>query len=84
MKFVADTHTHTISSGHAYSTLDELVKEASKKGLEVIAITDHTPAMPGGAHAFHFANLRIIPKEMYGVRILRGAETNIMDYEGHI
>lgn len=84
MKFVADTHTHTISSGHAYSTLDELVKEASKKGLEVIAITDHTPAMPGGTHAFHFANLRIIPKEMYGVRILRGAETNIMDYEGHI
>lgn len=84
VRLVADTHTHTIASGHAYNTLDELVREASKKGLEVIAITDHTPAMPGGAHAFHFANLRVIPNEMYGVRILKGAETNIMDYEGHI
>ena len=84
MKLVADTHTHTIASGHAYSTINELVMEAHKKGLEVIAITDHTPAMPGGPHPFHFINLRAIPNEMYGVRILRGAETNIMDYEGHI
>lgn len=84
MRLVVDTHTHTIASGHAYNTLDELVRAASNKGLEVIAITDHTPAMPGGAHAFHFANLRIIPQEMYGVRILKGAETNIMDYNGHI
>ncbi len=84
MRLLVDTHTHTVSSGHAYNTLDELVREASKKQLEAIAITDHTPAMPGGAHAFHFANLRIIPEEMYGVRILKGAETNIMDYSGTI
>lgn len=84
MKILADTHMHTISSGHAYSTLDEIVREASQKGLKVIAITDHTPAMPGGAHLFHFMNLRIIPQEMYGVRILKGAETNIINYEGDI
>ena len=84
MKLIADTHTHTVSSGHGYSTIKEMVKEASEKGLEVLAITDHTPAMPGGAHIFHFSNLRIIPREMYGVCILKGAETNIIDYEGNI
>lgn len=84
MKILADTHTHTISSGHAFSTLKENVQEASEKGLRVVAITDHTSGMPGGAHPFYFANLRIVPKEMYGVRVLRGAETNIVNYEGDI
>lgn len=84
MKFVVDTHTHTISSGHAYSTLDEIARTASEKGLQAVAITDHTAGMPGGAHAFYFANLRIVPRVMHGVRILRGAETNIIDYDGHI
>ena len=47
MRFVLDTHCHTIASGHAYSTLSELVQAASKKGLELIAITEHGPSMPG-------------------------------------
>ena len=36
MKLVADCHFHTISSGHAYSTINEYAKEASDKGLELI------------------------------------------------
>ena len=27
----ADLHTHTIASGHAYSTVDELARSASEK-----------------------------------------------------
>lgn len=84
MKILADMHTHTISSGHAYSTLDENIKFASETGLEVMAMTDHTYGMPGGAHAFYFSNLKILPKEMYGTKLLIGAEANIVDYEGNL
>lgn len=84
MKLVADTHAHTLASGHAYSTVDEMAKEASRIGLELLAITDHTSGMPGGAHNFHFMNLKVIPEVLYGVRLLKGAEVNIIDYEGHV
>ena len=84
MKILADTHTHTISSGHAYSTITENAKAASEKGLKMIAMTDHTAGVPGGAHEFHFSNLGAVPKEISGVRILKGAEVNIMDYEGSL
>lgn len=84
MKIRVDMHTHTLSSGHAYSTIDENMRAAAEKGMKMIAMTDHTPAMPGGAHAFHFANLKALPREMYGVRLLKGAETNIINYDGNI
>ena len=84
MKILADIHTHTIASGHAYSTITENIRAASEKGLKLIATTDHTEGMPGGAHAFHFANLKSLPDEIDGVKILRGAEVNIVDYEGHL
>ena len=84
MEILVDMHTHTIASGHAYSTIDENMKAAAEKNMKIVAMTDHTPSMPGGAHAFHFDNLRALPKELHGVRLLRGAETNIIDYEGNI
>lgn len=84
MQLVADTHCHSISSGHAYSTIQEIAKEASKKGLEMVAITDHGPNMPGAPHPYHFGNLRVVSGEIYGVKILRGVEANILDYDGNI
>ena len=30
-----DVHTHTLASGHAYSTISEMVNEAKNKGLKV-------------------------------------------------
>lgn len=84
MKILVDTHVHTVSSGHAYSTIDEIARFAKSKNLEAIAMTDHTHGMPGGAHPFHFGNMRILPKYMHGVRIIKGAEVNIMDYDGNI
>lgn len=84
MKFLTDFHTHTVASGHAYSTIQEIAQEAAKKELAVIAMTDHTSGLPGGAHDFHFNNLGVLPREMYGVKVLRGAETNIISFDGEI
>lgn len=84
MNLVADLHIHTISSGHAYSTVLEITRAAQEKGLALIAITDHGPAMPGGPHAYHFGNLAAIPAEMGAVQILRGAELNVLDREGNV
>jgi len=84
MKFVADLHIHTISSGHAYSTVMENARAAADKGLEMIGITDHGPAMPGGPHAYHFSNMKVIPKTLFGVEILQGVEANIIDRAGNL
>lgn len=84
MKLLADLHVHTVSSGHAYSTLEEYVAQAKKIGLKALAITDHGPAMPGGPHFYHFANMRMIPKMIDGVRVLRGIEANIINDRGEL
>ena len=84
MQLVADLHIHTISSGHAYSTVLENAREAAGKGLAMIAITDHGPAMPGGPHAYHFGNMKVIPDELFGVRILKGVEANVIDRDGNL
>ena len=47
MKYILDTHTHTLASGHAYSTIDEMIQAAADKGLKLYALTEHAPAMPG-------------------------------------
>ncbi len=82
MDLVADLHLHTLASGHAYSTVSEIVHLASAKGLQAIALTDHGPAMPGGPHRYHFGNLSVLPEIEGGVLILRGVEANILDSDG--
>ncbi len=84
IKLLADLHMHTVASGHAYSTVEEYAAAAKKRGIKVIAITDHGPAMPGGASPYHFSNQRMIPDRLNNVRILRGGEINIIDSEGHL
>jgi putative hydrolase len=82
MKIIADLHTHSIASGHGYSTINELATAASQVGLKALALTDHGPAMPGGPHLYHFYASRFIPQSIAGVRILRGVEANILDDSG--
>ena len=36
MKFLLDTHCHTVASGHAYSIISEYVSEAQKKNLKLM------------------------------------------------
>lgn len=84
MNYVLDTHTHTLASGHAYSTLREMAYAASQKGLKILGITEHAPNMPGSCHEFYFRNLRIVERQMYGVELLLGAELNILDADGTV
>ncbi len=83
-KYILDVHCHTISSGHAYSTVTECAKGASENGIKLIAITDHAPKMPGSCSFLHFWNLKSIPKTLYGVEILSGVELNILDKSGKV
>ncbi len=80
----ADLHVHTISSGHGYSTVREICSQASERGLEMIAVADHGPAMPGGPHLYHFTNMVVMPRVLFGVKILRSAECNIIDTDGNL
>ena len=84
MKILVDVHTHTVGSGHAYSTITENMKAASEKGLKIMAMTDHAPGIPGAPPRYYFDNLKVIPSEMFGVKLLKGAEANITSYEGDI
>ena len=82
MKYLIDTHTHTIASGHAYNTIDEMTRKAAQIGLPAIAFTEHTPKMPGSCGKLYFSNFKVLPREKFGVRRLFGCEANIMDYDG--
>ena len=84
MEIVLDLHTHTIASGHAYSTMQEMAKSSSEKNLKILGITEHSPGIPGTCDPIYFRNLHIIPREMYGVRLLLGSELNIIDYNGNL
>lgn len=84
MKLIADTHTHTLACDHAYGTISENAAAAAQKGLRFLAMTEHTPGMPGGPSPLHFMNLRVIPNELCGVTILKGAEVNILNYRGKL
>ena len=38
----ADLHVHSVASGHAYSTIQEIARKP-EKGLKLVAITEHGP-----------------------------------------
>lgn len=84
MKFIADTHAHSLMSGHAYSTIREMAAAAKAKGLTAMALTEHAPKMPGTCGLYYFQNLDVVPRDMDGVRMLFGAEVNIMAPDGSI
>jgi putative hydrolase len=84
MRLTCDCHIHTIPSGHAYSTVAECAAAAAEKGLELIAVTDHAPAMPGGPHPYYFHNTKVLPPVLSGVRLLKGIELNITDADGSV
>ena len=84
MRFVLDVHCHTVASGHAYSTVSENAAHAASIGLTHIGIADHGPAMPGGTHLYTFTNQWILPDYIHGVRVLKGAEVNIIDNDGKL
>lgn len=84
MQLVADTHTHTYASGHAYSTILENARAAKSHGLQLFCTTDHAESMPGAPHPWFFANQRTLPRMLEGVALIRGVEANILNSRGEI
>lgn len=77
MQIIADLHTHTSVTDHAFSTLTEMVQAAEDRGLAAIAITNHGPTNPDGPHEWHFSNLDLIPRKIGKVTVIRGIEFDI-------
>ena len=48
----------------------------------MIAITDHGPAMYGGAPRYHFGNMDVIPRQIEGVYIPEVLETTYLMMKG--
>lgn len=79
---IADLHTHTLASSHAFNTITEMARAAREMGYRAIAITDHGPAMPDSPHPWHFYSLRRLPDTMEGIPVLKGVEANVTDLDG--
>lgn len=83
-----DTHTHTLYSRHAYSTVNENVQAAAARGLGLLAITDHFSDMLRGVGDVrdyqYLLNMEMLPRRWNGVALLRGVEADIIDLEGHL
>ncbi|MCC8181158.1 MAG: PHP domain-containing protein [Planctomycetes bacterium] len=80
-KIMIDTHTHTVLSGHAWSTLRENCKAAAERGMHGICLTEHGPAMQGGGPFFMVSAQRMLPEVVEGIRVYKGIECNIVDFE---
>lgn len=83
-KIELDVHTHTLASGHAFSTMQEMAAAAAEKELKLLGITEHAPGIPGTCAPIYFRNLHVVPRRMYGVELMLGAEINILDGAGNI
>jgi putative hydrolase len=83
MRIIADTHTHTIASGHAHSTLLENAAEAARLGHRFLVSSDHAPGIPGAPTKLYFRSMRnMLPESALGVYLIRGCEVNILDDAG--
>lgn len=83
MRYPIDLHIHTNVNPHAYSTLEENIRSAQEKGMRVIAITNHGPALQDSPHWWSLVNMRVIPEYIGDLRVLKGVETNIIDENGN-
>lgn len=81
---LADTHTHTNCSDHAFGTLCENIHYGKQNGMKLICMTNHAPAIPDSAHIWHFVTMHELPKVIEGVRVLCGCEANITDESGKL
>lgn len=84
VKLDCDLHIHSVASGHAFNTIDEIINYSSENGYKIIGISDHGPDMEGAPHAGYFECLYRLPKEKNGMKILYGCEANIINELGEI
>lgn len=81
-----DVHTHTLISLHAYSTAEECARHAAQAGLRGFALTDHCSLeMAQRENSIEaIFNQKVLPREIEGVRVWKGTEIDIVDFEGHL
>lgn len=78
-RLIADLHTHTIASGHAYGTIRENAAVAQERGLLLLGSTEHAPGIPGTCDPFYYCNLKVLPRKIGTVRMLYGSEVNVLN-----
>ena len=87
-RFACDVHTHTLYSQHAYSTIEENVRTAAERGIELLGSADHFSNMlfPDRVASFYqyYNNYRVWPREWHGVKVLHGAEADIVNLRGEL
>lgn len=78
---IADMHTHTVASSHAYSTVRENILTAETNGLSYIAVTDHyyhdgtnIQQRNEMSRIMDIRRVNMIEKDVY---VIGGAEFNI-------
>ena len=78
-----DLHIHSIASGHALNTVNEIISYAEEQGMSHIAITDHGSSMEGAPYEGYFevSGMMCVKKKM---KIYMGVEANILDIGGTI
>lgn len=84
LRYMADLHSHTIASGHAYNTIQEMVNAAKDKGLKLYGITEHSVTMLGTCHEMYFSNLKNVKRDYEDIEVLFGVELNIISYDGDV
>lgn len=84
LHFKSDLHLHSISSGHAFNTIDEITRFALTNGYDLVGIADHGPDMEGAPHSGYFEMLHRLPDTEGNTRILYGCEANILNTSGDL
>lgn len=84
-----DTHTHTSFTRHAYSTLEENIRAAKKRNMELIGTTDHFSSMLFSDYEDikswqYIITMPVLPEEIDGIRHLRAAEVDIESLDGRL
>jgi putative hydrolase len=84
MKLKIDTHVHSIVSGHAFNTIQEIFDYSNNNDIELVCITDHGPSMQGAAQEGYFYMLSDIPMIIGDCIFLAGSECNILNQKGYL
>ena len=82
LRFHLDVHCHTTASGHAFSSLDQMLERANDLNLELCGISDHGPAMPGSCSLSYFLEILKLPNFHKKINWIKGVEVNILDNRG--
>ena len=77
LRIEVDAHTHTVMSGHAWSTIQENCAAAAQKGMKALCMTDHGFCMKGTGTIWTPWSFSQLPDVIGGIRVYPGMEFNL-------